>query len=313
MELIMKRKTVIILSIIAAVVLSIGVCSYSCIRYFENSVKKMKIVSEDLRTGEKKQLTSEGINVLPRFSQDGNYIYYLSNPEKGNNKLKQKLNMLSLRDGTTSVIAEEDNGMIMTSSISQDRKLLCYIMNNGRKDICLLSLKDKSVKQLTNGSTDKTDAVFSPDGKWISYISKNDIDSRKNVWIISVSGDIKKMISNSDGMLKDVSVHTWTKDSRCIAYISFLSLIIRPIDGSPFEKIDLTGLNNFKNLLHDPADPDRFILCARESDGDMSFLFFTVSRKERSIKIWKTDRKFWEFSYDISPDGKAIVYSTKVE
>lgn len=113
-------------------------------------------------------------------------------------------------------------------------------------------------------------------------------------------------------MLGDVQYYTWTRDSGHIAYISFLSLIITPVNGRTYEKIDLTGMNNFKSILSDPEDPDKFLVCARDASGDISFFFYIVSRKDTGVKILKKGLSFWEFSYDISPDGKYLVYSSKV-
>ncbi len=174
----MKKKTIIVLSIITSVILLIGFCSYSCIYYIKNSVENMEIVLEDLDNGLKKQLTQEGMNTFPKFSADGNSIYYLSNTSKDSENRKMRLNILSLKDGKSSVLAEEKTGMRLTSSVSPEGKIVCYLEKNGKTDIFLFSTSDKSVYLLTSDGVKKSDAIFSPDYKWVSYISE-DSDSKK--------------------------------------------------------------------------------------------------------------------------------------
>jgi Tol biopolymer transport system component len=307
----MKKKNIIILVCIAVPVLLIGVCSYTCFKYFTESVKNMQVFLEDLQTGAKEQLTRDGMNTFPQFSSDGSLVYYNNNQHTDNDKMIRQLMVYSLNDKKiVKRIATPSDDITLTSSVLFDKTALCYINTNEQENICLFSLQSNGISKLTNGGKKRTGADFSPNGKWISFLEEDEKNSRKNLFIIPTSGGRKMMISNSENMFTDVSAYTWTAESQNLAYISFVTLIVKSVNGKVIDTIDLTGLTNFKSISHDPKNSDRFILCARDSGTDLSFSFFVVSRKEKSYKLWKENRSFWEMNHKISPDGSKIVYSS---
>jgi Tol biopolymer transport system component len=305
-----KRKTIIILSIILAAILLIGFCSYTCINSFIDSAKNMMVVMEDLRSGSKKQLTSEGTNVYPQFSRNGDYIYFINRPAEGSGGVKSRLLVYLIKKmKIIKTITPNADNISFTTSVLFDNKILGYLKSNTNDDICLYNISDGKIFKLTNDLNKKSNVLISPDSKWISYIEEDSEKSRSNVCIMPTSGGEKIKISNSDGMLSDVKIYSWSNDSKNICYITFLSLIVRSINGEINEKIDLAGLTNFKSILSDPGKPDRLYIIARESGSDLSYSIFTVSIKDKKYKLWKENRSFWEMNYSISPDGLKMVYS----
>ena len=272
----------------------------------------MQIVMENLHSGIKTELTHEGININPRFSESGDYVYFLSRPYEGSKIQKNQLSVYSLKNMkiVKSVTPYIDN-ITLTTSILPGNKILCYREDEDHENICIYSTDDGKITQLTDDVNKKSDALISPDGKWISYIEEDIKSSRKNICIITSKGDKKIYISQSSGIFSDVKYYTWTNDSKSIGYIEFLTLIVKSVDGLKTEKADLTGLTNFKCILPEPLNPDSYIIVARQAGTDLSFSILIVSVKEDNFKPWKEKRSFWEIFYSISPDGSRIVYSDK--
>ena len=98
-------------------------------------------------------------------------------------------------------------------------------------------------------------------------------------------------------------------DSQKIAYISFISVVIIDTAGKKIEEMDLAGLNNFTDLFFNPRDENILYFKARPSQSLASdFNLYRLSRKDKEIKILRK-ASFYESNYDISPDGRYLVYS----
>ncbi|WP_111683522.1 S9 family peptidase [Winogradskyella tangerina] len=129
----------------------------------------------------------------PIFSKDGEYVYFLSTRDKG-----KKLWKLSIYGGEAQEVKEFKNGI---SGLqwkddktllfqSNDGKTLYDIKNEEKKDnvivvedslhwkpnhVYAFSLKDKSVKRLTNNKKPLSGYQISKDGKWLIYGEQRNI------------------------------------------------------------------------------------------------------------------------------------------
>lgn len=265
----MKKKTVkilvIVLSSIAALVLLVGVCSYTCVNYIIDSAKNMQIVIEEMDTGIKKQATREGMNIYPQFSNSNDHLYFINRPSGDDKHQKNRLLVYSVKEmKTINSISIPDENLTPTSSVFNDSRVLCFLKNDPGQDIVVYAIRDGKTTRLTGDTNKKSEARFSPDGKWVSYIEVDAKTSRSNLCVVPSAGGKPIRLSDSNGFLADVKIHSWSADSKSVCYLDFITLVVRSLNGGIVNKIDLTGLTNFKTLMTDSRNPDRIYLIARE-------------------------------------------------
>jgi tricorn protease len=111
--------------------------------------------------------------------------------------------------GITSLQAQY---FISDPSISPDAKTIVF---SSEGDIWSISAKGGNAFRLTGMSGNETNAVFSPDGKWIAFTSNQDGNS--NVYIIPADGGQIVQLTYFDG--SDV-VDSWSWDSQWIFFTS---------------------------------------------------------------------------------------------
>ena len=81
--------------------------------------------------------------------------------------------------------------------------------------IWMMGIDGKNAKQLTSSETGENSPAFSPDGKWISFISAKDGSAQLYV-MPSTGGEAKKVTNISTG----VSDPVWSPDSKWVAFSS---------------------------------------------------------------------------------------------
>jgi len=80
-----------------------------------------------------------------------------------------------------------------------------------------MSPDGKNQRQTTSGAGDKTDAVFSPDGRFIVYSSNNGELEFANLFIIPITGGEATQIATYEGY---DGAHSWSPDGKWIAFES---------------------------------------------------------------------------------------------
>jgi dipeptidyl aminopeptidase/acylaminoacyl peptidase len=104
--------------------------------------------------------------------------------------------------------------------ISPDNKSVVYAVGTsdlarGKRTthIWIMDINGQNPRQLTQGSKSSSSPLFSPDGKWISFISSS--DAGQNLFIMPSTGGEAKMITN---ISTGVSDPLWSPDGRYIAF-----------------------------------------------------------------------------------------------
>ena len=80
--------------------------------------------------------------------------------------------------------------------------------------IHLAAADGSASRQLTRGDKSSSDPRWSPDGRWIAFISSR--SGKANIWRISVSGGEAEQITDEKG---GVSAFDWSPDGKSIAFV----------------------------------------------------------------------------------------------
>lgn len=89
--------------------------------------------------------------------------------------------------------------------------------NKGLTDLWLIPTAGGPARQLTSDAAPDTQPVFSPDGRWIAFVSKRTNDEQNQIYVIAVDGGEARRVTN---VPTGASVPKWFPDSRRIAFVS---------------------------------------------------------------------------------------------
>ncbi len=159
-------------------------------------------------------------------------------------------------------------------------------------DIWLVSSENGEIRQLTFSKEDEKNPKFSPDGKFIAFISnrKSDRDEKEakdQIWLLPVDGgEAFKLTNASEGVIS----FKWMPDGGSILYLTQETL----------DKPEKEKKERDKKLKFDAVVVDK------EKYRKEFYLVDVKTKREK--KIFTGDYGISQF--DISPDGKLVVYNT---
>jgi len=221
------------------------------------------------------------------------------------------------------------SGTFMSLAVSPDGKTILFDMLG---EIYAMPAKGGGAVPVATGMAFEVQPTFSPDGKWIAYVS--DRSGGDNVWIARTDGSGARRISNED----DGAVRTspeWSADGKSV-YVSRYRIRIdryelwrHPIDGGPGELVAPAKLKAdapraaWQSTLGASASRDGKYLYYARRTGDLSFdepVPWTIVRRDLATGDEETvignsggreagGETF--FRPAISPDGKLLAYATR--
>jgi len=197
-----------------------------------------------VKGGAPRKYTQGPRDSYPRWSPDGRWLLFLSG--RGDEKEGQQLFLLP-RDGGEAVQMTRIKGGVSNPRWSPDSKKILFLASpqekkkkqsdvkvidrilfkiNGmgfihdkRSHLFLVSRRGGKPKQLTNGNFDVNAFAWSPDGKWIAFVSnlEDDCDRavERHIYRISVNGGKPKRIVQTKGPISELS---FSPDGKWIAY-----------------------------------------------------------------------------------------------
>jgi eukaryotic-like serine/threonine-protein kinase len=217
--------------------------------------------SYDLSAGVLTQLTFEGANRSPIWSPDGQRVIFASN--RGG-----ALNLFAMTaggDGAAERLTTSES-LQLAGSWSPDGEFLVFMEQHPStgRDIWLRRRSgDRSA--VANSDADESAPRFSPDGRWIAYVSNE--TGQSEVYVRSTSGQVKQRVSNEGG-----AEPVWNRDGRALFYRSYGKLMATQMNGgTPLGTRIINHIaaeaGTFDAAGYDAISGDRFLMITAALPG----------------------------------------------
>jgi serine/threonine-protein kinase len=177
--------------------------------------------SYDLTTGALAQLTFDGANRSPVWTADGLRVTFASN----RNGALNLFNLPTAADGAAERLTTSDS-LQLPGSWSADGQLLAFMEQHPTtgRDVWLMR-RDGDRRAIAATAADESAPRFSPDGRWVAYVSNE--AGPANVYVREVNGaGAARRISPAAG-----SEPVWRADSGALYFRSDGRIMAAPIGG----------------------------------------------------------------------------------
>ncbi|MDQ6803263.1 MAG: protein kinase [Acidobacteriota bacterium] len=212
----------------------------------------------DLLRGSLTRLSFEPGNAnSPVWTPDGRYVIY------GTDAPRPGMTNIVWRAADGSGASEElfrSPNRLTPSSVSPDGKLLAYVERapSTRGDIWLLSLAERKRTPLVQTPFDEDEPIFSPDGRWIAYVS--DESGKYQVYVRSAAAGGGRWQISIDGG----SLPRWSRNGRALFYWNrhdHAIYRVSVIESGPFSAGRPEGLFSRPDFgPYDVTSDDRFLI-----------------------------------------------------
>ena len=120
------------------------------------------------------------------------------------------------------------------AQISPDGKLIVFVVSETAPDrsrtlrrLWLVSAQGGEVRRLTNDDASESTPRWSPDGKWIAFVSNR--DKQSGLWGMAATGGAPKLVTHlfrsNFYLTHEGESFTWSPDSTRIAFVSAIEVI----------------------------------------------------------------------------------------
>jgi len=185
--------------------------------------------------------------------------------------------------------------------------------NQGLTDLWLIPTgKLGEARQLTSDAAADTEPRFSPDGRWVAFLSKRGDDKQNQVYVIALAGGEARRLTN---VPTGATALKWFSDSKRIAFVSAVWTDLKTwdeMDKRLKERAEskvtarIWDKPPFSYWDHFIEDRLPHVYSISVSGGEPQAITlgtgFSLSTKE-----WSAD------SYDISPDGSEIAFAADTD
>jgi Tol biopolymer transport system component len=217
-----------------------------------------------------------------------------------------------------------DEGTWLSLDVSPDGKTIVFELVG---DIYTLPIEGGEAKLIDGGMAFDSQPKFSPDGKWIAFLS--DRDGSENVWIMKADGTEPKQISKEASA--EFASPNWTPDGQYVLVsragfgINTFEIWMYHIQGGTGVQVTkskpapTTRRQDRQNAIGVSASADgKYLYYAHRTGGftyEAQFPLWQVARRDRKtgdedILIRQLGSSFRPV---LSPDGNSILYVTRYE
>jgi dipeptidyl aminopeptidase/acylaminoacyl peptidase len=257
------------------------------------------------------------------WSPDGKQIGYISNSSG-------RLNLWVMQaDGTGARQLLKSNDRQASPAFTRDAKEIVYEQDKGGDelyDLYAVSVEGGEPRNLTN--TDKTSEsgpLFSKDGRWLAFGSKEKVESSTNVAIMEWPTGKARLLTHEKDPKASWDVVDWSPDGRylyAIREVGTDDADVYRVDVKSGTAENLTVHTGKVLMLASEVSPDgkTLLMTSNEKGGYANVaLLDVVSKKKR----WVTDTQ-WEahaggfspkgdtFTYILNADGRGTIYFADV-
>jgi Tol biopolymer transport system component len=217
-----------------------------------------------------------------------------------------------------------DEGTWLSLDVSPDGKTIVFELLG---DIYTLSIGGGEAKLISGGMAFDSQPKFSPDGKWMAFIS--DREGSENVWIMHPDGTEVKQVSKDPN--NEFASPSWSPDGNYI-YVSKAGFGITTFEAWMYHVQGGTGVqitkakaapntprNERHNALGIVASPDgKYIYYAARRGGfayNAQLPLWQIARRDRKTGDEDALLQQPESSFRpvLSPDGAQLLYVTRYE
>jgi Tol biopolymer transport system component len=260
-------------------------------------------------------LTIGGVAAGPGFAQD--------QKEGKKEEKKEEKKTLQLKP-ERKIEFSTDEGTWLSLDVSPDGKTIVFELLG---DIYTLPVGGGQAQLISGGMPFDSQPRFSPDGKWIAFLS--DRDGGENVWIMKPDGSDAKQLSKETW--SDFVSPSWTPDGNFVLVSKTTEALetyelwmyhLQGGSGVQITKAKTTPTQPRKeraNALGVVASPDgKYLYYARRTGAfayNAQFPLWQIARRDR--KTGEEDILLEQlrssFRPVLSPDGKQLLYATRYE
>lgn len=223
---------------------------------------------------------------------------------------KDKTKNLPLEPGR-SMELKTSEGTWMSVDVSPDGKTIAFDLLG---DIYMLPIEGGKAKRLTKGLAFDCQPRFSPDGKYLAFVS--DRDGNENLWIKDLeTGDSTQLSKEKTDVMQSAE---WTPDGNyLIAAHGQRNLKLHMYHKDGGKGVQLIKKPEGMKTIEPTFGPDERYLWFSRRNGDWQYnaqlpqYQLAVYDRETGEIETKTNRYGSAFSPTLSPDGKWLVYGTR--
>jgi dipeptidyl aminopeptidase/acylaminoacyl peptidase len=169
-------------------------------------------------------VSSDRFDSHPLWSPNGTRISYT---ERSREFFSGKLKILSFDQGSGAAVlpaldlyvAKNDPGgawAINTAAWSPDSNTLAVVLQETHWDkLWLIPAKGGKPRELTFGTGEDEQPLYSPDGKWIVFESNRDLPEQRHLWIVPATGGEPHRLTKLNGFEAEPD---WSEDSQSITF-----------------------------------------------------------------------------------------------
>jgi len=191
---------------------------------------EQSILLYDARSNAVRRLTFGGNNTIPVWSQDGRYVYFRSDRDGKLGLFRQ------LADGTASgerlTTADESDARHFPLSVDPFGKILTFEFRRapGDSDIWILPLDgDRKPRPLLVRPSFQSNAVFSPDGRYVAYMSNELVAFGPQIFVEPYPANgAKYQLSNEGG-----ASPLWSPDGKHVFYYALSKINVVDVQTQP--------------------------------------------------------------------------------